>query len=159
MGMISGGPSGRQSAALVPRGAGGGRRTRVGFCLCPFLRAVPDQVNQLFPVAVVEGEVHPHREEAVFCGTRNNQANSLRQVLLVVLEDASGLSLVVPPGGEQLGRNLVVRVAYYFTNMGKLPMRDLIADHWDIEEPFVDLNIRDRPSITWAMSISRIFWM
>ena len=60
------------------------------------------------------------------------------QALLVVLEDAAGVSLVVEPGGEKLGRNLVVRVAYDFTNVGKLPMRDLIADRWDIEEPFAD---------------------
>ena len=54
------------------------------------------------------------------------------------MEDAAGLSLVIAPGVEQLGRNLVVRVADYFTNKGKLPMRDLIADLWDIEEPFTD---------------------
>ena len=72
------------------------------------------------------------------CSPRNNKANVLRQVLLVVLEDAAGILLVVAPGGEKLGRNLVVGVAYYFTNEGKLPMRDLIVDRWDIEEPFAD---------------------
>ena len=102
------------------------------------MRAVPNQGDQVFPVAVIEGKVHPLLEEAVFCGTGNNEANILRQVLLVVLEDAAGLSLVVAPGGEKLGRNLVVRDAYYFTNEGKLPMHDLIADCWDIEEPFAD---------------------
>ena len=56
-----------------------------------------------------------------------------RQILcarffLFFLEDAAGLLLVVAPGGENLGRNLVVRVAYCFTNEGKLPMRDIIAD-------------------------------
>ena len=55
-----------------------------------------------------------------------------------VLEDAAGLPLVVAPGGKQLGRNLFVRVAYYFNNEGKLSMRNLIADRWDIEEPFAD---------------------
>ena len=89
-------------------------------------------------MAVIKGEVHPRREEAVFCGGGNNEANILRQVLLVVLEDASGLSFVVAPGGEKLGRNLVVMVVYNFTNEGKLPMRDLIADHWDTEEPLAD---------------------
>ena len=102
------------------------------------MRAVPDKGDQVFPVAFIEGEVHPRREEAVFGGAGNNKANVLRQVLLVVLEDAAGLSLVIAPGSEQLGRNLVVRVADYFTNKGKLPMRDLIADLWDIEEPFTD---------------------
>ena len=134
--MISGGPSRRRSADLVSRRAGGGRRTQVGFCPCPFLRAVPDQGNQVFPIAVIEGEVHPRREVAVFFGAGNNKANIMRQVLLVVLEDAARLSLVVAPGGEKLGRNLVVRVAYYFTNEGRLPMRNLIADHWEYEEPF-----------------------
>ena len=99
---------------------------------------VPNQGNQVCPVAVIEGEVHPCREEAVFCGAGNNEANILRQVLLVVLEDAAGLSLVVTQVGEKLGRNFVVRVAYDFTNEGKLPMRDLIADRWDIEESFAD---------------------
>ena len=102
------------------------------------MRAVPNKGNQVCLVAVVEGEVHPRREEAVFCGAGNNEANILRQVLIIVLEDAAGLSLVVAPGGEKLGRNLVVRVAYDFTNEGKFPMHDLIADCWDIEEPFTD---------------------
>ena len=111
---------------------------RVGFCPCPFLWAVPDEGDQLFPLAFIEGEVHPRREEAVFGGAGNNKSNVLRQVILVVLEDASGLSLVVAPGGEQLGRNLVVRVTDYFTNKSKLLLRDLITDCWDIEEPFTD---------------------
>ena len=136
--MISGGTSGRRSATLVPRRSGGGRRLRVGFCPCPFLRAVPDKGDQVFPVAVIKDKVHPRREESVFGGSGNNKANVLRQVLLVVLEDAAGLLPVVAPGGEQLGRNLVVRVADYFTNKSKLPMRDLIADRWDIEEPYAD---------------------
>ena len=136
--MISGGTSGRRSAALVPRRLGSGHQTRVGFFSFPFLRAVTDKGDQVFSVAVIEVEVHPRHEEAVFGGAGNNKANVLRQVFLVVLEDADGLSLVVAPGGEKLGRNLVVRVAYYFTNEGKLPMHDLIADCWDIEEPFAD---------------------
>ena len=112
--MIYWGPSGRRSAALVSRGAGVKRQTLVGFYPCPFLWSVPNQGNPVFQVAIVEGEVHPRREEAVFCGAGNNEANILRQVLVVVLEDAAGLSLVVAPGGEKLGRNLVVRVADYF---------------------------------------------
>ena len=111
---------------------------RVGFCPCPFLRVVPNQGNQVCPVAVIKGKVHPRREEAIFCGAGNYEANILRQVVLVVLEDTTGLSLVVATGGEKLGSNLVVRVADYFTNKGKLPMRDLIADLWDIKEPFTD---------------------
>ena len=136
----SGGPSRRrsQSAALLSRGAGWGRRTRVGFCPCPFLRMVPNQGNQVFPVSVIKVEVHPRREEAVFCGAGNNKANILRQVLLVVLEDAAGLYFVFAPGGEKLRRNLAVMFAYSFTNEGKLPMRGLISDCWDIKEPFAD---------------------
>ena len=94
---------------------GGWGRTWVGFCPCTFLRAVPDEGDQLFPVAVIEVEVHPRRKEAVFGGAGNNKANVLLQVLIVVLEDAAGLSLVVAPGGEHLGRNFFVRVADYFT--------------------------------------------
>ena len=69
---------------------------------------------------------------------REQQGEYLFQIFLVVLEDAAGISLMVAPGNEKLGRNLVVRVAYDFTNVGMLPMRDLIADRWDIEEPFAD---------------------
>ena len=87
----------------------------MGFCPCPFLRAVTDEGDQEFPESVIKGEVHPRRED-VFGGAGNNKANVLRQVLLVVLEDDAGLSLVLAPGGEQLVRNLVVRVADYFTN-------------------------------------------
>ena len=88
----------------------------VGFCPCPLLLAVPDEGYQVFLVAVIEGKVHPRREEAVFGGAGNSKADVLRQVILVVLEDAAGILLVVAPGGEQLVRNLVVRVADYFTN-------------------------------------------
>ena len=136
--MISRRCTGRRSAALAPQRAGWGRQTRVGFCPCPFLRVVPNKGDHIFPVAVIEGKVHPRREEAVFCGAGNNKANILRQVLLVFLEDAVRISLVVAPGGEDMGRDLVVRVAYDFTNEGKLPMRDLIPDRWYIEEPFAD---------------------
>ena len=129
---------GAECCSGTAKSGGGGLRTRVGFCPCPFLRAVPDEGDQVFPVAVIEGEVHPRCEEAVFGGAGNNKANVLRQVLLVILEDAAGLSLVVAPVGEQLGRNLVVRVADYFTNKSKLPLRDLITDRWDIKEPFTD---------------------
>ena len=82
------------------------------------MQAVPNQGDQVFPVAVIEGEVHPRRQEAVFGAAGKNKANVLRQVLLVVLEDAAGISLVVAPGSEKLGRNLIVRVAYDFTNEG-----------------------------------------
>ena len=102
------------------------------------MRAVPNQGNQVFPVAVIEGKVHPRCEDAVFCGAGNNKANILCQVLLVFFKDAARVYFVVAPGVEKMGRNLVVRVAYYFTNEDKLPMRDLIVDCWDIEEPFAD---------------------
>ena len=118
--------------------SGGGRQTRVGLCPCTFLRSVPDEGDQVFPVAVIEGEVHPRREKAVFGGAGNNKANFLRQVLLTVLEDAAEISLVVAPGSEQLGRNFVVRFADYCTNKSKLLLRDLITDRWDIKEPFTD---------------------
>ena len=85
---------------MVLRRSGGGRRTRVGFFPCPFLQAVPNKGDQVFPVAVIEDKVNPRREEAVFGGAGNNKANVLRHVLLVVLEDAAGLSLVVAPCGE-----------------------------------------------------------
>ena len=102
------------------------------------MRAVTDEGDQVFPVAVIEGEVHPHCEEAVFGGARNNKVNVLRQVLLVFLEEADGILLVVAPGGERLGSNLVIIVADYFTNKSKLPLRGLITDRWDIEELFTD---------------------
>ena len=79
--MVSGGPPQRRSAALVSQGEGGGGQMRFGFCPCPFLRAVPNQGNQIFPVAVIEGEVHPRSEEAVFCGAGNNKANIMHQVI------------------------------------------------------------------------------
>ena len=47
----------------------------------------------------------------------------MSKVLLVVLKDSASLALVVAPGGEQLGGELVIGVADYFPNEGKLTLR------------------------------------
>ena len=102
------------------------------------MRAVPNKGNQVCLVAVVEGEVHPRREEAIFGGAENGKSNVLGEILLVVLEDSAPLSLVVAPGGEQLGGKLIVGISDYLANEDELTLRYLVADRRNVEEPLTN---------------------
>ena len=87
------------------------------------------------PVGVVQGKVHPGREEAILRGAGYNEPNVLRQVLLVILQRSSSLARVFAPSGEKLRRDMVVGVPDNFPYEGKLYLRDLVPDGVDVEKP------------------------
>ena len=95
------------------------------------------------PVGVVEGEVYPQGEKTILCSTWDDEADVLRQVLLVVLKNTSSFTRVVTPGREELNWNLIVSVPDDFPNKGELTFRDLIPGGWDIKKPHPEGVIHD----------------
>jgi len=52
------------------------------------------------PVGIIKGEINPGGEEAILRGTWDDEADILRQILLVVLEGCSSLARMITPDCE-----------------------------------------------------------
>ena len=80
--------------------------------------------------------MYPLTHSSCLTNAGKDECNVLHNGLLVRVENSAASSFVIAPCSQKFGGELLVRVAHYLSNEGKLAFCNLVLDGGDVKEPF-----------------------